>query len=105
MRDINRPQILIFPRQSAKMATARIRLTSSHGIQHHEKIFYGHDEGEDWKDLVFVNDRDEDKEHPYTFKLVKRDKVTIFLKVRLFICLIKFKNGTQNHGRFEISFI
>ena len=75
IRDINRPQILIFPRQSAKMATARIRLTSSHGIQSDTGTSYGHDKEEDWKNLTAHED------HLLTFKLIKRDKVTLYMKV------------------------
>ena len=79
IKDINRPQILIFPRQSAKVATARIRLTSSHGIQYNEFIIFGNDSEEKWKNLAVHNNQNKDT--GYTFKLVKRDKVTIYLKV------------------------
>ena len=83
IRDINRPQILIFPRQSAKMATARIRLTSSHGIQSDTGTYYGYDKEEDWKNLTFSIHAHQD--HLLTFKLIKRDKVTIYMKVRKLI--------------------
>ena len=81
MKDINRPQILIFPRQSAKVATARIRLTSSHGIQINGVTIFGTDSKEKMKNLVGSKNDIETKNAEFTFKLVKRDKVTIYLKV------------------------
>ena len=81
MKDINRPQILIFPRQSAKVATARIRLTSSHGIQFNGITIFGTDSEEKIKNLVGSKNDIETKDNEFTFKLVKRDKVTIYLKV------------------------
>ena len=80
MRDINRPQLLIFPRQSSKMATARIRLTSSHGIQNNNGTYYGRSKEEDWKNLTTVSWR-VPEDRFFTFKLIKRDKVTIYMKV------------------------
>ena len=87
IKDINRPQILIFPRQSAKIATARIRLTSSHGIQYNDVTVFGNESEEAWKNLTLSN---ENKEGEYTFKLVKRDKVTIYLKVCSHIYFFSF---------------
>lgn len=82
-REINRPQILIFPRQSAKMATARIRLTSSHGIQNDKGTFYGYDKDESWKSSIFAgNNKEEREQRLLTFKLVKRNKITLYMKVR-----------------------
>ena len=78
-RELNRPQILIFPRQSAKTATARVRLTSSHGIESENgAAFYAYDEVERWKNALLPDNMGE---QPLTFKLVKRNKITLFIKV------------------------
>ena len=82
-REINRPQILIFPRQSAKMATARIRLTSSHGIQNDNGTFYGYDKNESWKNSISFDNNEEGGKRLLTFKLVKRNKITLYMKVSL----------------------
>ena len=81
-REINRPQILIFPRQSAKMATARIRLTSSHGIQSGNGTLYGYDKEDSWNNLIFdQSNKEQGGENRLTFNLIKRDKVTLHMKV------------------------
>ena len=83
MKDVNRPQILIYPRQTAKTATARIRLTSSHGIQHRDVSFYGRTKDEEWKLISLFDADDDDKESgsQFIFKLIKRDKTTLYIKV------------------------
>ena len=81
-REINRPQILIFPRQSAKMGTARIRLTSSHGIQSDNGTLYGYDKEDSWNNLIFDRSNTEQGgENRLSFNLIKRDKVTLHMKV------------------------
>ena len=87
MKDVNRPQILIYPRQTAKMATARIRLTSSHGIQHQDVSFYGRTKDEEWKRISLLDSDDDDKESgsQIIFKLIKRDKTTLYIKVGKFL--------------------
>ena len=86
MKDVNRPQILIYPRQTAKMATARIRLTSSHGIQHQDVSFYGRTKDEEWK-RISLPDADDDKDSgsQFIFQLIKRDKTTLYIKVGKFL--------------------
>ena len=87
MKDVNRPQILIYPRQTAKMATARIRLTSSHGIQHQDVSFYGRTKDEEWKQISLLDADDDDKESgsQFIFQLIKRDKTTLYMKVGTFL--------------------
>ena len=95
MKDVNRPQILIYPRQTSKTATARIRLTSSHGIQHQDVSFYGRTKDEEWKNISLLDSDDDDRESgsQFIFKLIKRDKTTLYIKVgkflmSYFICMI-----------------
>ena len=87
MKDVNRPQILIYPRQTAKTATARIRLTSSHGIQHQDVSFYGRTKDEEWKRISILDayDVDEESGSQFIFKLIKRDKTTLYMKVGKFL--------------------
>ena len=90
MKDVNRPQILIYPRQTAKTATARIRLTSSHGIQHQDVSFYGRTKDEEWKriSLIDVDNDDMESGSQFIFKLIKRDKTTLYMKVGTFFNVI-----------------
>ena len=84
MKDVNRPQILIYPRQTAKTATARIRLTSSHGIQHQDVSFYGRTKDAEWKRISLLDADDDDDNQSgsqFIFKLIKRDKTTLYMKV------------------------
>ena len=87
MKDVNRPQILIYPRQTSKTATARIRLTSSHGIQHQDVSFYGRTKDEEWKNISLLDSDDDDRESgsQFIFKLIKRDKTTLYMKVGTFL--------------------
>jgi hypothetical protein len=60
------------------MATARIRLTSSHGLQTDTETYFGYDKEDDWKNITISSQAPEDP--LFTFKLIKRDKITIYMK-------------------------
>ena len=102
IKDINRPQILIFPRQSAKIATARIRLTSSHGIQYEGVTIFGTDSEEKLKNLIFTKDDNEIKNNEYTFKLVKRNLEFIFASVSLVPRLLSYVCAPNCHSLMNL---
>ena len=82
-----RPQILIFPRQSAKQATARIRLTSSHGIQYKRdgrittfQVNSSNESAPLIHETKLEND-EEDEDESLIFQIMKRSKTTLYVKV------------------------